>query len=114
LIRQIQDANHNNPRPQNGTDQAYAEATDILHKQGIFSRYEFQNAVESYLNLSIDAALTSDDPIIKAVAMLDRRLGQRRLAKMQLDGTEHALVKLFYDLRLQAEQSPELNKSQNN
>ena len=35
--------------------------------------------VGEYINLNIDDAFSSDNPIIKSFAVLDKRLGKRRL-----------------------------------
>jgi hypothetical protein len=71
-----------------------------LRDQEIHSPAEFGSAIKLYPCLSIDEALASDDPIIKAFAMVDRRLGKRRLAMLELSVSEHSLVKTFYSLRL--------------
>ncbi len=81
---------------------AWTEAEGILQKKGMLSRDLFVDATEEYLGLSIESALQSDNPIIKAIAMFDRRLGKRRLIEMELDAYEHPLVKQFYILRCQA------------
>ena len=50
----------------------------------------------------IDEAIISDNPIIRAFAMLDRRLGKRRLR--QIDKTDlHPLVLRLLNLRLECE-----------
>jgi hypothetical protein len=68
-----------------------------------FSRWDFTNAVETYLNSTIASALASDNAIIRALAMLDRRTGKRRLLDMHMNGKETWLVRRLYDLRLEAE-----------
>jgi hypothetical protein len=78
-------------------------AEDLLYKKSSFTCYDFLHASAQYLDLSIDDALQSDDPIIRALAMLDRRVGKRRLAKMELIEAEHPLVRQFYNLRSEAE-----------
>jgi hypothetical protein len=80
------------------SEQAYGAAKAL----GIFSRDDFDYAVETYLAASIDAALASDDPNVRALAMFDRRVGKRRLAKLAVE-TEYPLVRKFYELRCQAE-----------
>jgi hypothetical protein len=71
-------------------------------EKGEFSRYDFMYACWDYLNMNIDNALTSENPIIKAFAMLDSRLGKRRL--MSIDSTTlHPLVRRMLDLRLDCE-----------
>lgn len=75
----------------------------MLHEQGILTRAEFDDALWQSLSLSIDDALRSGDVVIRAFAMLDSRLGKRRLRTMHLSDDEHLLVRHFYDLRCEAE-----------
>ena len=77
---------------------------DQLQQDGIFSRFGLTDASETYLSLSIDAAISSPDHLIRAVAMFDRRMGKRRLQQMGIDETTHPFVKQLYDLRCRAEQ----------
>jgi hypothetical protein len=53
----------------------------------------------AYISPSLRLALSSDDPLIKAFAIVDRRIGKRSFAKLDLSDCEHALVKAFYKLR---------------
>ncbi len=67
------------------------------------SEYDFLNATTTYLQLPIEDALTSDDPLIRTLAILDRRVGARTLQKIAQSDTMDTLppwVKQFYDLRL--------------
>jgi hypothetical protein len=111
VARQIQESeqvtDYRDPNQREGYYLPYEQSAEILTQQGIFSRTQFQDAVESYLNLSIESALASEKPIIQALAMLDRRLGRRRLAALQIGETSNPLVRLFYRLRCQAEDMPE-------
>ncbi len=77
--------------------------TAMLHSRGIYSGWEFSRALWDSLSLSIDDALQSDNMIIRAFAMLDSRLGKRRLRALHLADDEHPLVRQFYDLRCEAE-----------
>jgi hypothetical protein len=81
---------------------ASKQADHILEKREIHSQYQFEEAIESFLPLSIDDALTSDNPLIRGLAMLDRRLGKRRLRTLQTE-SEHSFVQLLYQLRCEAE-----------
>ena len=77
---------------------------DQLQQDGIFSRFDLTDALAAYLNLPIEAAVSSPDPIIRALAMFDRRVGKRRLQQFVIDKMTHPFVKRLYDLRCQAEQ----------
>ncbi|MDQ6906448.1 MAG: hypothetical protein M3176_06430 [Chloroflexota bacterium] len=69
----------------------------------VLSQYEFHHLLWDSLSLSIEGALLSDHYLIRAFAMLDSRLGKRRLRTLQLGDDEHPLVRQFYDLRCEAE-----------
>lgn len=64
---------------------------------------EFEQALGSMFTLSIDEMLIAENAIVRALAMLDCRLGKRRLRMMQLGEDVHPLVRQFYDLRCEAE-----------
>jgi len=55
-------------------------------------------AVSDYPDLSINKILESEDSVVRALGMLDRRLGKRRLAKLDLS-TEPPLVQYLYLFR---------------
>ncbi len=57
-------------------------------------------ALRAYLELPIQAALESDDPFIRALSIVDRRVGKRTLNAMRISSDAHTLVKTFYLLRL--------------
>ncbi len=67
------------------------------------SRCEFHRALWDSLSLSIDDMLHSENGIIRALAMLDRRLGKRRLLALDLPDDELPLVRTLYALRCEAE-----------
>lgn len=79
------------------------QAIAHLDKEGIFTRDDFVNALEEYAGLQVEDAIKSPNPIIRAIAMFDRRLGKRRLSALSLRADEHQLVKSFYTIRCQAE-----------
>jgi len=82
---------------------------DIAHKkveeQGIFSQYDFLEAVERFLNSPINESLKSDNSLMKTLALIDRRVGKRTL-NMLKESIKHEceLVRYFYRLRCEAEQ----------
>lgn len=55
-------------------------------------------------NKSIEKSLVSDNPIVRIFAILDRRLGKRRLLALE-ESMEQELdwVRAFYVIRMQAE-----------
>jgi hypothetical protein len=62
----------------------------------------FNKALFDYLNLSVEDAASSENSIIRALSILDKRLGKRRLAAMDV-GKDSDLVRRLYVFRCQAE-----------
>lgn len=63
----------------------------------------FYDSVADYLALAATAAVRSPDPVVRALAMIDRRVGKRTLTSHELDGEPHPLVRRFRELRCLAE-----------
>jgi hypothetical protein len=42
----------------------------------------------------------SSDPILRSLAMIDKRIGKRTLKTIELPDKEHPLVKTLYTLRM--------------
>jgi hypothetical protein len=93
---------YTDPNQIEGYNKAWDEAQQIGHDRGIFSREYFNKSLFNFLNLSIDVAIKSDNPIIRALSILDRRFGKRRLIEFD-DSTENPLVKTLYRFRCEAE-----------
>ena len=75
------------------------ELMEWLGKQEIDSPSYVVGAMRAYLDISIDGALRSEGPFIKGVAIIDRRVGNRAIEQIKLEGTEHSVVKRFYEQR---------------
>jgi hypothetical protein len=86
---------------------AYLETDDrareILRRAGQYDDYQAIVDLEASLSLPIDDALTSPSPLVRALAVIDRRVGKRRLRTLQVGSLEHALVRQLYLLRCEAE-----------
>ncbi|GMK39587.1 hypothetical protein PCCS19_26410 [Paenibacillus sp. CCS19] len=89
------------PEQQEGYYLAYTQADKEMEKQGIHNQYDFYRAIQEYLNLSIEEAMNSTNPIIRAISCFDRRLGKRRIINLLED--ENVIVKKFLEIRLEAE-----------
>ena len=63
---------------------------------------EFSRALEAYRNQKIGQSLSSDDPLVRMLAVLDRRVGKRTLEKLDPSAQPEWLAR-FYALRLEAE-----------
>src|SRR5215212_3496380 len=59
-------------------------AKSALREVEIFHPTDFGDAMRSYLDMPVADALKSSDPFIKAFAAVDRRVGRRTLAGLEL------------------------------
>lgn len=83
-------------------EMAYMDDTAL--QLGIFDQRCFYNAFAEFDNQSIETSLKSDDLIVRIFAVLDRRIGKRRLALMKETITsEPATFQEFYAIRVKAE-----------
>ncbi len=73
---------------------------EVLKRREIHEPQYMGEAMRAYLDIPINEALKSDNPFIKALAIVDRRVGRRTIEKLEIDDCEHSLVKAFYELRL--------------
>ncbi len=71
---------------------------------GELSRQDaYQSCWEFVHDLAVEDALISNDPLIQSLAVLDSRLGRRRLLRLQADTTQlHPLARRMLGLRLQS------------
>lgn len=74
-------------------------AKNVMNVNGDYYIDDIQNSLEQYPNLSIEEVLHSNNFIIKALAIIDTRLGKRRLISMTFIENEHSLVKKLYKIR---------------
>ena len=81
-----------------------AEAT--RQAAGVFARFDFTAALWQSLQLSVTDSLKSEDAVIRAMAMVDRRMGKRRFVALTTEQVGHPLVRQLYELRGQAERWP--------
>ena len=81
---------------------AVSHALDDLDRRGVFVLEQIVRQLTTYLNLSIDEIMTSSSPVVRALGLLDRRFGLRRLQRFDASA-EHEFVALLYDLRCRAE-----------
>lgn len=90
-----------------GTAEAYAEATAEVEARlrgaGEFSDNAALGELEAYLSLTVEDALGSPSPLLRGLAMLDSRLGKRRLLALALPLDEHPLVRAMFELRCAAD-----------
>lgn len=71
---------------------------DALTERGVEFRWGIHVLLLQYLSLPIDLSLKDRSPIIRGIAILDRRCGKRRLLSMKI-ADEHPFVQAMYDFR---------------
>ena len=78
------------------------EAEKELENESFFTQSHLGGAMHEYQSLSAEDILTSENSIIRAIGMLDRRIGVRRLKKIDVK-SEHPLVVATYVFRCKVE-----------
>lgn len=77
---------------------------DTALKLGVFDQRSFYCAFKEFDNQSIEESLKSDDLIVRIFAVLDKRIGKRRLLAMKNEISEEPeMFQLFYAIRVGAE-----------
>lgn len=71
---------------------------------GAFDEGDFYRAFQEFDNQSIEESLKSEDMLVRIFAILDRRVGKRRLLQMREKiENEPKNFQLFYAIRMEAE-----------
>lgn len=83
------------PEQREAYKKTWEDAAIIRHQSSIFSSREFESALYDYLRLPIEEILASEDPILRGLGMLDRRVGKSRLSKISIAGQPEFVVRLF-------------------
>ena len=82
----------------------YAFMDDTALKLGVFDQRSFYAVFAEFNNQSIEMSLNSENLIVRIFALLDRRLGKRRLLLMQETiEKEPDTFQEFYAIRMKAE-----------
>ena len=91
------------------------EAQRVAHEElafeGKFNQYTYYDSLDEYCQNSIEASLASENLLIRCLAMIDSRLGKRRLRAMDLSKESQKVIE-FYKIRCECEGMP-FNKSIN-
>jgi hypothetical protein len=107
LLEGIRSANnvtdYRDPAQRDGYYHAYEQAEAILDQRGVRSQEWFENSLREYLSLTLEEGLASTNFLHRALAVIDKRLGKRRVKVLQLSQGEHPLVSRFLELRRAAE-----------
>ena len=77
---------------------------DVALRLGVFDQRSFYRAFEEFDNQSIEKSLVSDNLIVRIFAILDRRIGKRRLLLIQKTiDEEPETFQEFFAIRAKAE-----------
>ena len=77
---------------------------DVAVQLGVFDQRCFYEAFDIFDNQSIEMSLESDNMLVRIMAVLDRRVGKRRLISMkETIEDEEASFQEFYAIRAEAE-----------
>ena len=87
---------------------SYWDYWDRIHLEtknhGGFDQYGFYEAFHEYNNQSIQLSLDSADPVVKLFAILDKRVGKRRLVNIFSEiESQPEWLQVFIKLRLDAD-----------
>jgi hypothetical protein len=78
-------------------------AKALLAAQAALSKSDFNAAANRFLSISIEESLESNDIMLNVLALVDRRVGKKRLLSMKEKmKLKHPVVQYFYELRLNA------------
>lgn len=82
----------------------YSYMDEVALDLGCFDQRCFYSAFEEFDNQSIDESLKSDNLLVRIFAILDRRIGKRRLLKIREEiENEPEIIQFFYNVRVEAE-----------
>lgn len=91
-------------QPELTCSESWCMSFDEALNAGEFDQRNFYAAFQEFDNQSIEESLISDDPIVRLFAVLDRRVGKRRLLSLKKEmGQELEWLRPFCILRLEAE-----------
>jgi hypothetical protein len=75
-------------------------AKEILAAQAVLSKSYFYRAANTFLSCSIEESLGSNEILLNIFALVDRRVGKKRLLNMSESiHLKHPIVQYFYQLR---------------
>lgn len=76
-------------------------AKELLSAQSSLSKSNFTIVANKFLSLSIEDSLESNDILLNILALVDRRVGKKRILNMsEKMKLKHPIVQYFYELRL--------------
>ena len=103
LVHVMRAMNDPQRESRSGLQAAYEHARNVTSSKGNVARFDFARAAVGFLSMSIDDALASIDPIVRGLAVIDRRIGKRRVATLANASEAHPIVRTLLQLRCVAE-----------
>lgn len=75
-------------------------AKELLSAQSSLSKSNFTVAANKFLSISIEESIESNDILLNILALVDRRVGKKRILNMSENiKLKHPIVQYFYELR---------------
>lgn len=76
-------------------------AKELLSAQSSLSKSNFSIVAYKFLSISIEESIESNDILLNILALVDRRVGKKRILNMaEKMKLKHPIVQYFYELRL--------------
>ncbi|MCY9662744.1 hypothetical protein P5G65_25535 [Paenibacillus chondroitinus] len=76
-------------------------AKELLLAQSTLSKSNFNVIANKFLSISIEESLESNDILLNILALVDRRVGKKRIMNMtEKMKLKHPIVQYFFELRL--------------
>lgn len=76
-------------------------AKELLSAQSALSKSNFNVVANKFLSISIEESIESNDILLNILALVDRRVGKKRLLNMNDQmKLKHPIVQYFYELRI--------------
>ncbi|MBA2937349.1 hypothetical protein HZF08_03450 [Paenibacillus sp. CGMCC 1.16610] len=76
-------------------------AKELLSAQSTLSKSNFNVIANKFLSISIEESLESNDILLNILALVDRRVGKKRIINMtEKMKLKHPIVQYFFELRL--------------
>lgn len=77
-----------------------ALAKELLSAQSALSKSDFITVATKFLSISIEDSLESNDILLNVLALVDRRVGKKRILNLnEKMKAKHPIVQYFYELR---------------
>lgn len=81
-------------------------AKEVLSAQQQMQKTDFQKVANTFLTTPVENSLANDEILLNVLAIIDRRVGKKRLQNMRdTIAMKHPVVQYFYKLRMDAKMS---------